>query len=640
MIEIVNPSDSVETEAAYELRDLVIAAWPGTTTDRRYEIGIVPNARCYGQKREEIDLLVFGRVEDPLPSVIMNGRRVLVRSFCFAVEVKDHPLGRVRFSGNSVDVNYKGKWENASQQNHEQMGSILNYLKAHQVVQTPFVQPLLWLRNIPTDYLPKVQHNILSQGSVWEDFLKKAKTIQTDRGEEIRALWNETEWSKAVSLFTKRLQPSRLDRQKMERVSETVLAKQQYAEKLGEQLLIISGRAGTGKTVRLIRLAHDLYQRDGARVLILTYNKALVSDIKRLFALLNIRDGVGERSIRIQTVHSFIRQLLVGLGIIPMRCDDFLDRYEPYKDEARDLMAAVGLEDIASLFKQDDDHYRWDYIFIDEAQDWFENERDILFSIYDFRQFVLADGIAQLARNQQRTNWRENVDREKTQVVTLREIIRMKKNLSIFVREFTHRMGLDSRDIQPYKFAEGGEVIIVEGPYLRTRDLHEELLARNAIDGNEPVDMLFCVPPKLVKEHDGHKYSIVGKEFEKLGQRVWDGVAGDIRESYPTELDQLRLVTYDSCRGLEGWIVVNLGLDSFYDHKLEHYLSARGEDTMLLDNTELAAHEFSARWLMIPLTRAVDTLVIQVSSSDHKITEILREISEKFRDFVDWRHTD
>jgi hypothetical protein len=419
----------------------------------------------------------------------------------------------------------------------------------------------------------------------------------------------------------------------MEKICDSFLASQEYAEKLGKQLLSFKGRGGTGKTVRLLRLAHHLYDKEHARILILTYNQALVQDIKRLFALMNIRSGIGERRIRIQTIHSFMYKILADLEIIPPDSEDFLRNYDRYKTEAIGLMAAVQPDDINRLIQQDGDTFNWDFILIDEAQDWPPDERDILFSLYDFRLFILAEGVAQLTRNQEPTNWREKIDREQSQVVTLREVIRMKKNLGNFVKEFSHQLNLEYRDIQPNKFAPGGDVIVIEGEYAKDRSIHDELIRRNAKDGNKPVDMLFCLPPKLKrKDENGNSYSVVAKEFRKWGFKVWDAVGEDIRESYPTDLDQLRILQYDSCRGLEGWIVVNFEFDEFYDYKVESFKRSFEKDS----DTEGAAEEYAARWLMIPLTRAIDTLVIHVKSSNHKVTDILRNLQVKYKDMVEW----
>ncbi|HAZ27663.1 TPA: RNA helicase, partial [Candidatus Acetothermia bacterium] len=79
---------------------------------------------------------------------------------------------------------------------------------------------------------------------------------------------------------------------------------------LGSQLLLFRGRGGAGKTVNLLRVAHHLYQEKRARVLILTYNKALVADIARLFAIMGIRDGLETQRISIQQIQSYVSDLL------------------------------------------------------------------------------------------------------------------------------------------------------------------------------------------------------------------------------------------------------------------------------------------------------------------------------------------
>ena len=72
---------------------------------------------------------------------------------------------------------------------------------------------------------------------------------------------------------------------------------------------IYRGRAGTGKTVGLIQTAIHLVDEEQARVLMLTYNKALVSDIRRLFALAELPDMFETNCVHISTMHSYFFKL-------------------------------------------------------------------------------------------------------------------------------------------------------------------------------------------------------------------------------------------------------------------------------------------------------------------------------------------
>jgi hypothetical protein len=185
-------------------------------------------------------------------------------------------------------------------------------------------------------------------------------------------------------------------------------------------------------------------------------------------------------------------------------------------------------------------------------------------------------------------------------------------------------------------------VIVVDGPYLRDRALHDALVRRNAEDGNEAVGMLFCVPPAIVEpEVAGHgPRSVPAVVFAGWGFRTWDGAVPSVRESYPTAIDQLRIVQYESCRGLEGWTVVNLAFDRFYDHKLkEGETLLRGRSAEGMASSALLAQRFAARWLTIPLTRAMDTLVIQLDLGASPVRDAVERASVECGEVVEWKHT-
>jgi len=183
----------------------------------------------------------------------------------------------------------------------------------------------------------------------------------------------------------------------------------------------------------------------------------------------------------------------------------------------------------------------------------------------------------------------------------------------------------------------GGRVIILEGLYAEERSFHDQIMNLAQHSNNHPIDMLFCVPPSLVnKENPKNVYSHVARRFQKWGYNTWDGTADQVRSSYPTNLDQIRVVQYESCRGLEGWMCVNLGFDELYDYKKQKY-APPAQTTFEFRDEEREAHLFAASWLMIPLTRAIDTLVIQIRSADHYIAQVLKAAAQECPDVVEWR---
>ena len=98
---------------------------------------------------------------------------------------------------------------------------------------------------------------------------------------------------------------------------------------------------------------------------------------------------------------------------------------------------------------------------------------------------------------------------------------------------------------------------------------------------------------------------------------LWDGTDAAMRANATADPSAVRLVRYESCRGLEGWITVALNLDDFHKNKLR-YPNQNASDPQI--DPEIVAN----RWLLIPLTRAVQTLVIVVRDPQAPVIARLR----------------
>jgi DNA polymerase III delta prime subunit len=643
MIKIFGDEQKREYEAACSLRDAIIKVWTTLGDDPVHDVRIIAGAKCHGQRRRDIDILLLASLGGGLTyrtflpfqghdKQLHKPDQVQVDSLCVAIEVKDHSDQKVRFVGTMVEVLYQGKWHNASEQNEEQIYSVKQYLQ-NQGINSPWVSSVLWLRNIPASSLPKRPHNIVGANLTWELLLNIIGQIGPPRFKNgswhlSATVHNPNTLTQAAHIFTKLIKPTRLDRQRMERLGKKHTDTQVLQNVINKKLLLLYGRGGTGKTMRLLQFAKYLFDEQGARVLILTYNKALVADILRLLNILEIGNDIDKGAIHIQTVHSFLYAILKGLGIINQEDTDFFSNYERLKNEALTYFhtGAVSREDIEQRIQSNYELFRWDYIFVDEGQDWPNNERDLLLTIYDYYKVVVADGVDQLVRRHERTDWRGNLTLEQIQKVSLALCLRLKTGLVRFVTAFAHTWGLSLDNWNVNEEIPGGQVIVVCGSYLKDRTIHNKLLKDNEKDGNKPVDMLFCVPPALVTHQGEHgiTHSEAANVFEQWGFSVWDGASEDVRESYPTEEQQLRIVQYDSCRGLEGWIVVCLGLDEFYAYK-----KANLSET---DNLEQSI----ARWLLIPLTRAMDTLVIQIDDLQSPVYTALVAADQKYPGIVQW----
>ena len=345
---------NAETEAAEILGRLASDAYPQLERSNQIVLEIFPSVQCYGQKTQDIDLLVFFadyRSEQQL-SKTKNGR--LVHSFCAAIEVKGHNPESVRFNGANCSVTYNGERHDVSSQSEKQKHSVRKYIERNSKNgRAPWITNLIWLTRLPKSAIPVIESNILGSDSTWVDFVEAISLLQGTNNRAILQTFSARSYLFEVSsIFSRRIEASKIDRKRLEVITKSVLdrSRQQYAAKIGQQLLIFRGRGGTGKTVRLIRIAYQAYDESGLRVLLLTYNKALVSDLRRLLALLGVQDAIGEGSIAVKTIHSFMYEWLLALGVLQQSQNDFLSNYEKYKAEALGLLkgGALSSEDFES----------------------------------------------------------------------------------------------------------------------------------------------------------------------------------------------------------------------------------------------------------------------------------------------------
>jgi hypothetical protein len=188
----------------------------------------------------------------------------------------------------------------------------------------------------------------------------------------------------------------------------------------------------------------------------------------------------------------------------------------------------------------------------------------------------------------------------------------------------------------------GGKIVISTKAY--SKELHEKELKRCKECGNTEYEMLFLVPPKLVEKYKsenefGKPVEIrsfkLANSFKSMGIDIWDGTNTDLRTQYTVELTQHRLLQYESCRGLEGWTVVCLELDEFIKYRMEAFKD-EATDELALESYEEKRDKFVYLWSLIPLTRAIDTLVITVNDPKSDIGKALRKVYESNPDFVEW----
>jgi hypothetical protein len=362
-VEIKGDTSTNEYRDALALKAIFDEGVKGVKGDGR--ILIISNATLFGQEVKDVDLVVLGsfddlRLELKTKSISveytpdnertrteheMKMRTLRIYNFCFVIETKRHRAEDIILDGVNLYVKYNGRKSDTTSQSEKQKYSLKRFFE-DRLEFTPYICNFIWLTNVSWDSIKQMlgdntdiheKHNYLP-ATFSLRFLFQLACVQNTPYEPNQGKFCKFDSKKkddivdydrikdAFDIFERvKAGVGDMTRQKIERITSKILQNQQYVQEIGKKMLIVSGRAGTGKTIKIITIAHDLSESNDARCLILTYNHALVSDIRRLFALSGVADGADERTVQIMTLHKYFYDLLVGFGI---KISNYLDEYE------------------------------------------------------------------------------------------------------------------------------------------------------------------------------------------------------------------------------------------------------------------------------------------------------------------------
>ena len=647
MIQVIGPEDREETRYAHRLAAMFREAFPGIE-DGPELIKIASCAKVFGGRVQDVDLVVLvrlnGRRFRPRRRVLIDaadGQRehlgeIALRNLVLTIELKSHDPQGVRFDGLGVSVRYGVDWKSATEQAVEQMHAFLGDCE-QRLGNRPRVVNLVALQNVEDAQLPRRPHNIIagdqSLGSILTTISEMRQPWLAGGNIPTLSCCNDdlAERIERLPIFTP-LQPTRLDRRRMERLAQRAPQLDALEGDLGQQAFILRGHGGTGKTSLLLNLAARAYQDRAARSLLLTYNQALAADLRRLMALTAVPGSDDQGGIRVETVMTLVGRVLQRFDLL-REDEDLLAEYSARARTLAELLQAGDITDeqLTDLRMREPDLFRFDHVLIDEGQDWPPSEIEIIRSVFGAERIVVADGIDQLIRGDVAT-WRYDQAGGAVKVERLRQSVRMKSNLAAFTRFIAGELGVPGWDLGPNDQAPGGKVLLVEGDLLRAPALHNELFAEAVATGNSLIDCLYIVPPEIARAGaDG--LTPVARFLAREGINCWDGTSYDVRRDMPRDIAAPRIVQYESCRGLEGWTVFATGLDRFWEHRLQQAGRCAGQT---LGDADEAARQVAARWMMIPLSRAMDTLVISVARSDSEIGRLLDRAARALPDVVSW----
>lgn len=601
-------------------------------------IDIFPSITAFGQKNntKDVDLFFVAEfngftLEDGFVDNNGKDRDVEIRNFACTLEIKRHSLNNIRREKSDILVHYltTDYWENASYQCSQEALALKGYFEG-KFGSSPWIYKYIWLWSLSDEAIQVLDDgdgmNILSSTFDLEQFFLDATYQRKPYYDERQSLfkissWNYSYYDQIVNLLSKTITlPDGLTLRRINDLLVTEIDRSEEYNNIGKKLTIVSGRAGTGKTFTILRYAIRIAKERSARCLILTYNKALVSDIRRMLAFMHIPSGIGANSVQILTMDQFFFRLCMETHLVDgaLEQDEFNSGYE---DRLKDLLVAL-----------DNHHGRnWDYAFVDEGQDWSPLQKDILFKIFTPNNVVVADGVDQFIRSTEKLSWQDGVDANDFDISSKTICLRQKANLVSFLLDYCDQVGLDWKVESKSEFG-GGEVYIIAGNY--DTNLHKQIVQNCKKAKCENYDILFLVPEQAVDKQDPHNpHFKLYDSFYHAGISLFDGTNPNVRSGYPVVDESCRLFEYESCRGLEGWAVVCMNFDDLIDSKHRHYIEPEGS-SLALKSKEQLENEYVYLWSLMPLTRAVDTLVITLKKRDGEIVNVFKRIAQRHPDFV------
>lgn len=617
------------------------------------EVVIYPNATILGQAVKDIDIVVMGELKNYTPSLKYyecgeeKNDKISIESFCLAIEVKSHNADVIVREGTNWLVPYKKRLHNVTEQSNQQKTSLFSFFK-NQIGVSPYVTNVIWftetlhseIDELKKSGNSKIEANVLPGECDFKEFAQQIvlqSNIYRRRSNiVISAIPSEYDlqrFEKAMNFFSvQKTGMGALTRKRVEQITKKTI-EGGIVQRQNGKFSIYRGKAGTGKTVGLIQTAIEMVEEDDCRILILTYNKLLVADIRRLFALAELPDMFDARCVGINTLQSFFYKL-VNRCIYDGKLDSlvFIENYEAYMKEVLETISDDTIQEIVVEQCRQDFDLNWDYVFVDEAQDWTNFERDILLKVFSPEKVVIADGGQQFVRKISPCDWM--IIRERNNI-KLKKCLRQKSNLIKALNKINEYFGLVGNKIIGSEHMVGGRIIVTDDESKVTGIIKLEVEKLQEA-GNALYDCLCMVPSELVSKAYGSREFKNTDEFAKNGLPIWDGTNADNRASMIIPSDQIRVIQYDSSRGLEGWTCICLNLDSFIEEKMTLYTADDNRNELMLESEDELRTKYLLNWLFMPLTRAIDSVVISLKSRESEIGKMLFKIAEENPDYINW----
>ena len=399
-------------------------------------ICLLTNVTFGGGSTGEVDVLMLCDLKGVTFSLLdpddQAQKEIVVQRLCYVLEVKDHGSSGVCINKNGFNVMYDGIWHPVSGQSRKQRFDLKRYFNRY-LNYSPFIYNFLWFRELAGNELDSVVEQAADGISYNDNALPKSFSFKKLVQKTIYVTPDSVSWNKErttgwmnccagadfVSDISKHFTQRRVVVGQLTQNRLNLLSMKQASKETDDietnKMTLFEGRAGTGKTIKLLQVAVKL-KNQGKRCILLTFNHALISDINRILFLSGIFSRPDKPTVVTDTLHSFFMELMVLLGVRSEKIVDDADDYfnkTGYLNDLKDTYNYITeslSESELKYFKDTTDFIDWDYILVDEAQDWQELEKKILFAIYGPERIVVADGVDQFMRSDSKIEWDKGIE--------------------------------------------------------------------------------------------------------------------------------------------------------------------------------------------------------------------------------------
>jgi hypothetical protein len=670
--------DSNEYAQSIKLKELLTPGFQHL----KGKIFIKPNLKVVGTNTQQLDIVIWGEFENgyetpynlyvrpkdpsknyqPIDTEIP--RRIKFHNFFIVIEEKSHDYSGIRTQGDNLEVVYTDhrirQWHNASEQSNSQTYTIKkgfeDFIRKNQIsdVECPFVLNLIWLSQVNFEQTISLNiSNILPSDFDAKFFLQTIARCQPPIGitnpslNAIKRNANQGMTSESIAkyfnYFDTTIYPSsgKITRTKIETLIQTKIdvEHQKYFEEIGKKTVIISGKPGSGKTIHLLHIAYNLYKNQNKRCLLLTYNKTLYADLKRLVFLAKVSPDIYNPTIKIDRVMSFFREIMIAYEVYtPKLTKDnridmdhekniFLKNYDDLLKQLNEMVDANWFdENEIKKIKKNISKFNWDILLIDEAQDWKELERDILYKLFGSQNFVIAYGNKQFLRKAGALNWQEFIENGSSKVaeVFLNPEIKTSYRQSANLVQYQNKLlKNESWNLKAFDQLVGGSVEIYSNPFSKS-DLERLLKEINDAEG-APFDLLMLMPKTFYYNTNNLT------SFTEWGFKFQDSV-DDAGKPSIDDASGFRCMQYESSRGLEGYTVICHWFDEYLETNYNGYTRNLELEDMLTD--EEAKMRYVSNLLFMATSRAIKKLVITLKDKNSKFGKLLYESKIINPDFI------